>query len=253
MDVTGMELIGSGAEADVYRDGDRAIKVFKHARGTQSVRREADLQARAALAGLPVPAVHEVLELDGRPAIAMEYLTGDPLGAALGDAPDARALVLRLSVELQRRVHRVAATGFPGQKEWLAGNIADAPHLDPRQRSLLTRLLATLETGDRLCHGDFHVWNLVATPHGPRIVDWGCARAGHPAGDACRTYLLYLLYLLHDRDLAARYLEEYCRAARRTRQDVLAWLPVVPGARLNENVTAGDVSLLHTLIAAARR
>lgn len=82
------------------------------------------------------------------------------------------------------------------------------------------------------------------------MFDWGCARAGNPAGDVCRTYLLYLL---HDRDLAARYLAEYCRAAGRPREEVLAWLPVVAGARLNENVTAGDVSLLHTLIAAARR
>lgn len=107
------------------------------------------------------------------------------------------------------------------------------------------QLLQDLETGNRLCHGDFHVLNLLQTINDIKIIDWVCASSGSISADVCRTYLLYLLYRP---EIAEIYMDIYCGKAGLSKQDVLEWLPVIAGARLNENVTATDVVLLLDLV-----
>jgi len=42
----------------------------------------------------------------------------------------------------------------------------------------------------KLCHGDFHVLNLIQTSNDIKIIDWICASSGNPEADIYRTYLL---------------------------------------------------------------
>lgn len=75
MNTADMTLIGSGAQADVYLYEGRAVKVFKPGYRQANARREAKLQEQVYRYGLPVPAICEVAEADGRPVIVMEYLS----------------------------------------------------------------------------------------------------------------------------------------------------------------------------------
>lgn len=76
MDISNMKMIGSGAEADIYLLGNKAIKVFKNVRLQADACYEAELQSKAHKAGLPVPAIYEVSEINGKAAIIMEYVKG---------------------------------------------------------------------------------------------------------------------------------------------------------------------------------
>jgi thiamine kinase-like enzyme len=61
---------------------------------------------------------------------------------------------------------------------------------------------------NKLCHGDFHVLNLIQTSNDIKIIDWVCASSGNPNADICRTFLLYKVYM---EEMAEIYLETYCK------------------------------------------
>ena len=84
-------------------------------------------------------------------------------------------------------------------------------------------------------------------PNDPMIVDWLDATQGAPAADACRSYLLLLHYRA---DVAALYLELFLGVSGQNQDDVLAWLPVLAGARLAERVP-DEVDRLLALVRGA--
>ena len=101
-----------------------------------------------------------------------------------------------------------------------------------RQR-VLRDGLAELADGDRLCHGDFHPWNILGPLDSAMVVDWLDASRGNPASDVCRSYVL----MKHAApELASAYLELYAAIGGTSRDEVLAWMPFVAAARLAEDV-----------------
>lgn len=240
-----MCLIGSGAQADVYLWGDRAVKVYKTGCSQADINLEADLQDRAYRAGLPVPAIYDVTETDGRRAIIMEYADGRPFGELMEAGVQSTESYLERSVDIQIRIHRITAKGFPSQSGKLKSNITAAPFLDWRQKERLSGCLKELGTGQQLCHGDFHVLNVLETPAGIRIIDWLDASSGSASADVCRSYLLYLL---NKEEIAGLYLDIYCDKTKQNRQDILRWLTVIAGARLNEKVGVPEQRKLMELL-----
>lgn len=73
----GCELLGRGFTSDVYAwDQGRVLKLFHP--GTDASKAEREYAATTAVhaLGLPVPVVHEFLEVDGRHGIVMERVSG---------------------------------------------------------------------------------------------------------------------------------------------------------------------------------
>ena len=60
---------------------------------------------------------------------------------------------------------------------------------------------------NRLCHGDFHLLNLIMSDDKVTIIDWVDASAGDIRADVCRTYLLYSEL---STEVAELYLRLYC-------------------------------------------
>jgi thiamine kinase len=101
------------------------------------------------------------------------------------------------------------------------------------------RMVCYGERGDRLCHGDLHLGNIIATPDGLAVIDWAKAFIGPPEADAARSELL-IRYAGYGRIMrrfppvrvmrhvsAEWYLFWYCLLSGRRRRDILRWrLPV---------------------------
>lgn len=236
---------GSGAQADVYREGDRAVKVYKAGHHLSEAEQEIALQRLAWQAGLPVAKPYRACEVNDRPAVVMEYLAGDTLGDELAREPSLAAALLSEAAALQHRVHRAQAGGFPGLREKLLWKLRHAPLLSDGQRARLSESASHMPDGHSLCHGDFHVYNLIRTPRGIRIIDWVDAACGPSEVDACRSYLLYLL---HSSELGELYLDCYLHKTGAARAGILRWLPVLAAARLTEIARPGDNELLLTII-----
>jgi Ser/Thr protein kinase RdoA (MazF antagonist) len=117
----------------------------------------------------------------------------------------------------------------PDLKQRLATRIDGAERLGRDLRDALLRRLAAMPDGDRLCHGDFHPFNILGLDARARIIDWLDASRGVAAADICRTYVLVSA---HDPQMAAAYVDAYGIE----RAQLEAWLPLVAAARLVENV-----------------
>ncbi len=226
--------IAAGNEAEIFAWGDRVLKLSKRPGDPAQAEREAATLLALAPLGL-APAVDGVIEVDGRWGVVMERIELPVLAGALAD-PARVGEVLELMVVLHRRIHRVAApAGVPELKPRLAERIGRAERLEPGLRSELLARLAAMPDGDRLCHGDFHPFNILGMDERARVIDWLDATRGDPAADVCRTLVLIAT---HDRTLAQAYVDAYVAAAGMHRAAVEAWLPFVAAARLVENVPA---------------
>jgi aminoglycoside phosphotransferase (APT) family kinase protein len=126
-------------------------------------------------------------------------------------------------------------------------------------RDLALRLLRSLPAGDRLCHGDFHIGNVMVSSSDPVILDWGYASKGDPVGDVAQSVLLHrigamppgssalfaLLAKAGRRMLTGRYLSVYRRIHSLEQGRFDRWLFVHAAARLGEPVEDEHPALLR--------
>lgn len=237
-------LIGEGRTASVYREGMKAIKIYGDI-PMEAVRAEAEKQAFAHKAGLPVPEVYGVYPVDGGCAIEMAYVPGRHL-MERGMDRDARMAALQALVRLQCEVHAKSGEGLPKFTDRLANRISGMKQLDAATTEALLAHLTRLDAGQcRLCHGDFHPLNILADGDALWIIDWMDAAAGEPLVDACRTYLILRQAIPR---MAGIYLRLYCGAAEVCREDVLAWLPILAAARLVEDQTDKEAAIARGIV-----
>lgn len=240
-------LIGRGAQADVYLYEGQAIKLFHPDTPEGAVLYEADIQQRVYNAGLPAPRVFGVATMDGCCAILMEHIPGPSLGRLMENDPSRAPEYLAQAAALQVQMHQTPGTGLPSQREKLRHKLLSVAALPEDTRQRLLTMLDSLADDKVVCHGDFHPHNLIQTEHGVTIIDWVDASCGCAAADACRSYLLYLL---HNREAAELFLALYCRQSSIKKEAILQWLPILAGARLRENGRGDDTDLLLKLAGA---
>ena len=82
------KVIAVRTSKTVYRDGDKAIKVFDEGYSKADVLNEALNQARVEETGLKIPRVLEVGMENGKWAIVSEYIEGKTLARLMEENPD---------------------------------------------------------------------------------------------------------------------------------------------------------------------
>ena len=163
---------------------------------------------------VPVPEIIAVLDVDGRSAMVLEYVTGTPLSDALDDGSDFG----QLGAEVGRLAALIGSASFdsPGffadaslhvapQRPWseqlpeFGAQCMDsvpATRLDPATRTAWADLcaahapaLTSVDDQARLAHADLNPKNILVT-HGSRewrvdaILDWEFSYSGCPYADA---------------------------------------------------------------------
>ena len=229
-----LEIVGEGATTKIYRDGDRAIKLYVDA-PPHEAENEAGRQTFAVEAGLPVPAVFAVRKLDESvTALDMEYIAGKPIIHEAMSIEEQRTAI-GVMVKLQCAVHAVHATDHTRLADRLAWKITHNDFLAQPAKDSLLSLLHSLEGGSHhLCHGDFHPQNILYDGSKYWIIDWVDSTAGNPLADACRTYLIFKQYMPCS---AETYLSLFCKEAGVKQEDILVWMPIIAAARLRENMS----------------
>jgi len=155
------ELIGQGVSSEVYAWTPGTVaKLFRpQFRALAAVEHE---RARGAHAGgAPCPAVHELIDVGGRPGVVFDRLDGPSLFAE-------RHSVTELA-HLHVQLHDLPAPELPQLTDTLAAWGIDG-----------------MESGNGLFHGDLHPGNVLR--HGDRwyVIDWSNGHLAPPAADvAC--------------------------------------------------------------------
>jgi Ser/Thr protein kinase RdoA (MazF antagonist) len=237
-------VIGIGKEAEVFDRGPLVLKLYRRAEAKASAFREAAILAVVESTGLPCPTVAGVEQVDGRWGVVMSRAEGPAFAETMTANPGSVPTTLTAMAALHARIHRHEATRLANLKAKLGANIVRAAALDDGRRRRLRERLAALPDGDRLCHGDFHPWNILGVPGAATVVDWLDATSGDPAADVCRSYVLMRPQVPH---IAAAYVDAYVDHAGLDRQKIDAWVPVVAAARLAEGV-AGETDMLMDMV-----
>lgn len=222
-------IIAVRAAKTVYRDGDKAIKVFDEHYSKADILNEALNLARIEETGLPVPHVLEVTKIDGKWAIVTTFIEGKTLAKLMEEEPERKAEYLALLVDVQLTIHRKTAPLLTKLKDKMNRKISQAD-LDATCRYELHTRLEGMPRHNKVCHGDIHPSNIIISPDGkPYILDWSHATQGNASADAARTYLLFCL--AGDTDTAEQYLKLFCKKSDTAKQYVQQWMPIVAASQ----------------------
>lgn len=237
--------IAVGNTAKIYLKNNKIIKVFNDFIADAEAIHEASKQQYAFSCGLPVPEILEVTTIGGKHAIVMEYIKGKTLGDLLLENKEKAEYYLDMSIHVQLEIHRTTPNNIESMYERLYHQINSAKILNNNQKACLLRKLDTCTFETKLCHGDFHLFNLIMHENKVVVIDWADATAGDIRADICRSYLLYSQF---STNLAETYLHLYSKKSGLLRSDIFQWTAIIAGARLSENIPTESANRLLQLV-----
>lgn len=250
--------IAQGRTAEVYAWGDgRILKLYHTWCPPDWIENEARVAGAITKAGIPSPAVGEIVEINGRRGIIYERVPGPSMLQDLNAHPWQLLRHARSLAILQSQFVRVTVPGLRGYRQGLGHSIQRAPHLTAETRARLLAHLETLPDGQTLCHADFHPGNVILSPRGPVVIDWMTASIGSPWADVARSSMILqiggraagkqlsplvrlALGLFH-----TTYLGHYRSLNPDRHGELKRWLPVIAAARLDEGIEPERAGLLE--------
>jgi aminoglycoside phosphotransferase (APT) family kinase protein len=263
IDVEGRIPFAEGREAEVFRLRDGSVlKLMRRPEAASRVEREAAAMRILNDYGHRAPAVHGIVQIDGRPGLVTDYIEGSDLFTALGTHPWKVWHAGAVMATTHAAMHECQAPdSLPDLHEELLWRITAATPLPSGQDEAVLDLLERLPRGDRLCHGDFHLGNLLGDWDAPVVIDWGDAARGDPLADVARTELLHrlgeappgtsrflkTLIPIGRGILVARYASVYRQSRGIDEARLEQWKIVWAAARLAEGIDSETRSLLGYL------
>ena len=213
----------------VYRDGDKAIKVFDEHYSKADILNEALNNARVEETALNVPKLLEVTSISGKWAIVNEFIEGETLSRLMEQNPGKKREYLELFVDLQMKIHSQSANHLNKLKDKMNRKISES-QFDATTRYELHTRLEGMPKHKKVCHGDFNPSNIIITPDGiPYVIDWAHVTLGNASADVARTYLLFRL--AGDDKTAEQYIDLFCKKSDTPKQYVQKWLPIVAASQ----------------------
>jgi Ser/Thr protein kinase RdoA (MazF antagonist) len=153
----------------------------------------------------------------------------------------------RVFATVHATVHACVPSGnlleLPQQRQFIPTVIRRIGSLAPELQEALVKALDELPDGQRLCHGDFHPYNVLMSPRGPIVIDWNNAHIGNPLEDVARSTLMLSGVSMVEPSLRSpidhftkAYLECYFELRPDNREQLVAWQPIVAAVRLSDNI-----------------
>lgn len=195
--------IAEGNTAEIFEvDEKKILKLFKTGYSKSIVRHEYDNHCMVSRVMENIPELFEFIEEDKRFGFIMEKVQGKSLASLMQDED-----IFGKAMETFTDLH----------KNWLVHSMDDAiPYTEWMlhlfdEKSLdgdLADKIKHLPSGNILCHGDFHPYNIIVTPEkSPVIIDFANICKAPGEYDAARTYFL-LKEAIKEKPVAELYLEK---------------------------------------------
>ena len=182
--VEGCELIGRGANGEVYRlDKETIIKVSLNRDALPAIHREQDLARKAFILGIPTAISYDVVTVGERYGSVFELLDCSSVGKLLSDDPQNIDELAKIFVDLLKTIHRT---------ETKRGELPDAKsdvlhwvdflqdHLPSETWVKLHGLVNDLPRDNHLIHGDYHGKNVMLQKGEALLIDMDTLAQGDP-------------------------------------------------------------------------
>lgn len=255
------EFIGAGRTAEVFDFGDdKVLKLFR-TEYLDLAEKEYEVAKILESFTSAAPKLYGRLVTDGRFGIIYEKKDGLPMAAKLERNPMLIRRYAHMTAALHNAMHTKNIKRLPPIRPRLRDAILRAQALSTGMREAVLRRLEALPDGEKLCHGDFHMGNIMVDGDAMAAIDWLDATMGDPLADVARTYIVLgspaikkeghpmVLRAMRSfcESFARQYLSEYLRLGEIKERDVLLWIAPVAAARMAECI-AGEEQYLTGLI-----
>ena len=227
-------VIAVRATKTVYRDEDKAIKVFDENFSKANVLNEALNQARVEETGIKMPKLLEVTKLDDKWAIVSEFVPGKTLEQLMAEHPEKSDEYLEKFVDLQISVHQKKAPLLNKLKDKMQRKISETG-LDATTRYELHTRLDSMPKHVKVCHGDFNPSNIIINEKGEYyVIDWSHATQGNASADVARTFLIFSMH--GKKELAEKYLDLFAEKSGIEKTYIQRWIPIVAAAQMSKGI-----------------
>lgn len=224
------ELIYSDEQLDIYRCGNKTIRLYKENMRKASVLHMALTHSRVEETGLHIPTLHEVTVINGRWAIVMDCVEGKTLKEEMDEHPEKMDEYLTEMLDIQTQIHSKSVPKLSKLKDALCRRINSLGNIDDSKRYEMLTRLESMPKHVKLCHGNFVPSNIIVNPNGDYIVlHWAKARQGNASADVAQTYLMFAM---RDEKMAEKYLDLFCKKTNTSKKYVQDWLPIVAAAKM---------------------
>ena len=253
------KLIAQGRTADIHawQDDQTVVKLYHDWFQVDPIRSELYRAQQVQELDFPIPKVGEMVEVNGRHGLTYQRISGQNMLTALQQDPALISTLAPLLADLHHRLHSLPAQPvIRSQHQKLAANIRNAAPLSDTLKAALLAKLEQLPVGNAVCHGDFHPGNIMITDTGEAVVvDWIDCSLGNPIADVARSSILFLGGITGNElpdpvfeqlllDFHDQYVAHYFQQRPVDKIEYEAWLPIIAGARLSENIAALEPWLL---------
>ena len=257
-------LIGQGRDAEVlYWGNTQVLKLFRE----KILKNEIEIEFKASQLVNKyykyAPKVFGKVEINNREGIIYEFIDGKNIVEEVKKNPLKARKFAKILAKLHNEMHDLEITGIPLQKDYFKQRIQREQSLTKDQKRIIIKYLRILSSGSVLCHGDFHMENVLITAKGPKVIDWSNVNAGNHHADVART--LYILRHSHDPDssqqssimnflakffriyFVKKYFKTYKRLRKVSLKEVRKWNLIVYAVRLGENIIEEQNFLLKEI------
>jgi uncharacterized protein (TIGR02172 family) len=258
--------IAQGRTAEIFAWTDGCIlKLARSEFSLTYLEREAAITRAVHEAGLPVPRVVDVVEVDGRAGIVFERVEGPSMMKTMLSRPWTMPGLGSILAELHASMHQRTAQGLPSQREYLEKRIQGAESLPDDLKQAVIEVLHQLPDGSAVCHGDFHPGNIILSPQSQVILDSHDATLGNPLADVARTSLLLRVGALPPDtrfgtlvNVARRwfhraYIRRYLELRPESWKEMTSWNLPIAAARMSENIEGEQEHLIAILRSMLRK
>lgn len=254
-------LIAKGRTADIHawKDKQTVIKLYHDWFQLEWIQNEAARASEVQKLDFPIPKVGELIQVNGRNGLIFKRIYGQNMLAMLRQKPELVSKFASRLAELHIHLHTLnAQPDIPLQRQKLEHKIREATPLSDALKTALINRLIEMPDGQSVCHGDFHPGNVMVAMQEDAsyvVVDWNDCSFGNPLADVARSTILFLGGITGNetpnlafeqlvRTCHQQYLARYFELSSHDKDEYEQWLPIVAGARLNENITALESWLL---------
>lgn len=247
------KLIGEGRQAKVYEWGrNEIIKIFDSSVLNSDIENEYKKSIVAYELGIPSPYVKEIVDINGKRGIVYEKLVGSTLLKTMKNNVFKIKKSIQMVAENHVKLSKYNTNELPDIKKIIKDsmNRIDENILDEDKKKLINDYIDRLPEINGLCHVDFHPDNIIITKSGPKIIDWCNAASGDPCADAAVTAIIFtlcnnppgtgkvinVLSKVLARYMKKVYINQYCKLAQKTVEEINKWMLPAAVLRLSYNL-----------------
>ncbi len=219
---------------NVYRDGDKTIKLFVPDYSKANILNEALNQARVEEGtSLNIPKLIEVRKIGDRWALVSEYIEGVTLESLMNNHPEKMDEYMDLFVNIQLEILENTVPLLSTLKDKFRRKLTEASNINDEIRYELLQRLEGQKNHRKLCHGDFNPSNIIIKENGEHyIIDWAHVTQGNASADAARSFLLFSMQ--GKASLAEQYLRTFAQKSGIDIRNIQRWVPIVAATQMTK-------------------